>query len=72
MARHMWSYSMLKKYGQGADSDYPLPPFPCLEDTVTERIEHHFNVHEWSFPAEYYTPSVGAFKRFSNRRLDSR
>ena len=47
VSRHMRAYSMMKKYGRGGDPDYPIPPYPRLEECVTERIERHFNVNEW-------------------------
>ena len=48
VSRHMWAYSMMKKYGESGDPDYPIPSFPCLEESVTEKIEHHYNADEWS------------------------
>lgn len=71
-SRHMWANAMHMKYGPQPQSEYPLPPYPCLEDVVSERIEHHFSDNEWSCPAEGYTTALGKFKRFVNRRLDSK
>ena len=63
--------SMWVRYGPEQLDNYPLPPFPCLEDTVTERVERHYNPFEWSCPISSYHAGLGPLLRYSNRRLDS-
>ena len=69
--RHVWAYTMRMRYGPEPQEDYPLPMFPCLSDTVSETVEHHYSVHEWSCPVAHYHSGLGRLVRESSRLVDS-
>ena len=70
-SRNQWSVCINERKREGGDPSYPFPPYSCLQREVTEKIEHHVSMHQYTCPVEEYRPGIGLELRRLRRVVDS-